>query len=79
MEKETTTVRGLIFDVVVIETMHRDRAGTLFYRAEIFIRSRKNGAQRLVQRTRIPNTGQALARDVQERGLRALETFTAAE
>lgn len=78
MEKKTTTVRGLTFDVVVVETMHRDRAGTVFYRAEIFIRSRKNGAQRLVQRTRIPNTGQAIARDVQKRGLRALEAFIAA-
>ncbi|MBY5779730.1 hypothetical protein ELG83_10475 [Rhizobium leguminosarum] len=76
MEKKTTTVRGLTFDVVVFETMHRDRAGTLFYRAEVFIRNRKDGAQRLVQRTRIPNTGQAIARDVQQRGLRALNSFT---
>lgn len=75
MKTTTTTIRGLAIDVLVIETVHADVVGTLFYRAEIMIRERKTGIQRLVQRTRIPNSGQALARDVQRRGLRALETF----
>lgn len=75
METKKTLVRGLAIDVIVVETMHTDAIGTLFYIAMIYVRHRKTGAQHLVQRTRIPNSGQALARDVQKRGLRALETF----
>ena len=75
MKTTTTVIRGLAIDVLVIETTQTDAMGTLFYRAEILIRHRKTGAQHLVQRTRIPDSGQALARDVQKRGLRALETF----
>jgi len=75
MKTTTTIIRGLAIDVLVIETVHADAIGTLFYRAEILVRHRKTGAQHLVQRTRIPNSGQALARDVQKRGIRALETF----
>ncbi|MFD1328729.1 hypothetical protein [Mycoplana ramosa] len=75
MKTTTTVIRGLAIDVLVIEIVHADAVGTLFYRAEILIRERKTGAQRLVQRTRIPGSGQALARDVQKRGVRALEAF----
>jgi hypothetical protein len=75
MKTTTTVIRGLAIDVLVIETVHADAIGTLFYRAEILVRHRKTGAQHLVQRTRIPNSGQALARDVKKRGIRALETF----
>lgn len=75
MKTTTTLIRGLAIDVLVIETVHADAVGTLFYRAEIVVRHRKTGAQHLVQRTRIPGTAQALARDVQRNGLRALETF----
>lgn len=75
METKKTLIRGLAIDVVVVETMHKDAIGTLFYVAMIYVRHRRTGAQHLVQRTRIPNSGQALARDVQKRGLRALETF----
>lgn len=75
MKTMTTVIRGLAIDVLVIETVHTDVVGTLFYRAEILIRERKSGAQRLVRRTRIPGTGQALARDVQRRGIRALEAL----
>ncbi|MBY3167377.1 hypothetical protein [Rhizobium laguerreae] len=75
MKTTTTVIHGLAFDVLVIETMHADAVGTLFYRAEILIRHRQTGVQRLVQRTRIPGTGQALARDVQSRGIRALAAF----
>lgn len=75
MEQKKTLIRGLAFDVLVIETMHSDSRGHLFYLAMIYARHRKTGAQHLVQRTRIPNSGQALARDVQKRGIRALEAF----
>lgn len=75
MKTTTTIIRGLAIDVLVIETVHADAIGTLFYRAEILVRHRKTGEQHLVQRTRIPNSGRALARDVHERGIRALETF----
>ena len=75
METKKTLIRGLAIDVVVVETMHKDAIGTLFYVAMIYVRHRRTGAQHLVQRTRIPNSGQALARHVQRRGLRALETF----
>lgn len=77
MKTKTTVVRGLAFDVVVTETMHTDGVGHLFYIAAIFLRERKTGAQRLVRRTRIPGSGQSLARDVQRLGLRALDTLTA--
>lgn len=75
METKKTLIRGLAIDVIVVETMHTDAIGTLFYIAMIYVRVRKSGSQHLVQRTRIPNSGQALARDVQKRGLRALEAF----
>jgi len=77
MDTTKTLIRGLVFDVIVVETTHTDTVGTLFYVAMIYVRHRKTGAQRLVQRTRIAGTGQSLARDVQKRGLRALESFTA--
>lgn len=75
METKKTLVRGLAIDVIVVETMHSDTLGHLFYIAMIYVRHRRTGAQQLVQRTRIPGTGQALARDVQRRGIRALEAF----
>ncbi|OCJ63469.1 hypothetical protein A6U97_13370 [Agrobacterium tumefaciens] len=75
METKKTLIRGLAIDVIVVETMHTDAIGTLFYVAMIYVRHRKSGTQHLVQRTRIPGTGQALARAVQKRGLRALETL----
>lgn len=75
METKKTLVPGLAIDVIVVETMHSDKLGHLFYVAVIYVRHRRTGAQYLVQRTRIPGTGQALARDVQRRGLRALGTF----
>ncbi len=75
METKKTLVRGVAIDVIVVETMHTDTIGTLFYIAMIYVRHRRTGAQHLVQRTRIPGSAQALARDVQKRGLRALETF----
>lgn len=77
MKTTTTTIRGLALDILVVETMHTDVVGTLFYRAEILIRERKSGAQRLVRRSRIPGTGQELAQAVRRRGLRALDTLTA--
>lgn len=78
MKTTTTVIRGLAIDVLVIETVHADAVGTLFYRAEILIRERKSGAQRIVRRTRIPGTGQELARAVQKHGVRALEFFSPA-
>ncbi len=78
MKTTTTVIRGLAIDVLIIETVHADAVGTLFYRAEILIRERNSGAQRLVRRTRIPGTAKELARAVQQRGVRALETFSPA-
>ncbi|MFB2567282.1 hypothetical protein [Rhizobium sp. IMFF44] len=76
METKKTIIRGLAIDVLIVETTHADARGTLFYRAEILIRERKTGAQRLVQRTRLPGTANELAKAVQKRGLRALEVFS---
>jgi hypothetical protein len=75
MKTTTTTIRGLAIDVLVIETTHMDAVGVLFYIAEIMIRERQTGTQRLVRRSRIPGTGQAVARHVQRNGIRALEAF----
>ncbi|RVO61800.1 hypothetical protein [Sinorhizobium meliloti] len=75
METKTTTIRGLAFDVVVIETSHQDERGVLFYSAQVLIRERKTGALRLVRRTRVPGSGKVLARDVQRLGVRALDAF----
>lgn len=78
METKTTTIRGLAIDVVVVETMHTNVTGAvLWYVATISIRERKTGVQRLIRRTRVPGSGQALARDVQRLGLRALDHFAA--
>ncbi|MBR0555010.1 hypothetical protein J5J10_04885 [Ciceribacter sp. L1K23] len=78
METKTTRIPGLAIDVVVVETAQSDSLGHLFYVALIYVRHRRTGAQRLVQRTRIPGTGQSLAHAVQQRGIRALETFLSA-
>ncbi|MEJ6850159.1 hypothetical protein V3589_28640 [Sinorhizobium fredii] len=78
METKTTRILGLAIDVVVVENMQSDTLGHMFYVALIYVRHRRTGAQRLVQRTRIPGTGQSLAYAVQQRGIRALETFLSA-
>jgi hypothetical protein len=75
MKKMTTVIRGLAIDIVVVETTHVDTTGILFYRAEIFTRNRRTGTQNLVRRTRIPGSGKELAKAVQQRGVRALDTF----
>lgn len=41
METKTTVVRGLAFDIVVVETMSQDARGILFYVATIYVRERK--------------------------------------
>lgn len=52
--------------------MHLDARGAhLWYIASIFIRDRKTGRRRLLQRSRNPGTGQALAQKVNAMGLRA--------
>lgn len=79
MKAKTTTIRALAVDVLVVETTHGDAAGHLFYLAAIFVRHRTTGVQRLVRKTRIPGAGQALVRDVQKDGLRALDAVTACE
>lgn len=73
MKTKTTVVRGLAIDVIVVETMHADAAGLLFYIAEIHVRERTTGTEKLVRRTRIPGSGQELARAVQRMGVRALD------
>lgn len=77
METKTTTVKGLAFDVVVVETVHRDPRGILFYVAAIYVRERRSGVQRLVRRTRVPGSGQAVAADVKRLGVRALDKLAA--
>lgn len=78
METKTTTVRGLAFDVVVTETMHEDVGGHLFYKAEIVLMSKRNGARKLVRKTRIPGAAHELVAAVQQQGIRALEAFSIA-
>jgi len=73
MKTTTTVVRGLSFDVIVVETIHTDAVSTLFYLASIFVRERRAGTEKLVRRTRIPGYGQELARAVQRMGVRALD------
>ncbi|WP_165433372.1 hypothetical protein [Rhizobium ruizarguesonis] len=51
METKTTTIRGLAFDVVVIETSHQDERGVLFYLAVVVIRERKTGIERVTAPT----------------------------
>lgn len=78
MEAKRTVVRGLAIDVVVVEAAHRDASGKhIWYVATIYVRERKTGVQKLIRRTRIPGSGQALARDVQRLGVRALDAITA--
>lgn len=73
MKTKKTVVRGLAIDVLVLETTHLDARGTLFYRAEIFVRERRTGIERLVRRTRLPGSAAELARAVQAQGVRVLE------
>lgn len=77
METKKTLIRGFAIDVLVVETMQTDAAGMLFYVAEIHVRERKTGTEKLVRRTRVPGSGQALARDVQRLGVRALDHLAA--
>lgn len=76
MRTKKTLIRGLAIDVLVIETTQSDAAGTLFYFAEIHVREKRTGTEKLVRRTRIPGTAKELAQVVQQRGVRALETFS---
>lgn len=73
MKTKTTVISGLAMNVIVVETMHADAGGILFYVAEIHVRERKTGTEKLVRRTRIPGSGQELARAVQRMGIRALD------
>ncbi len=73
MKTKKTIIKGIAIDVLVIETTHRDVRGTLFYRAEIFVREKKTGIERLVRRTRLPGSAAELARAVQQHGVRVLE------
>ncbi|WP_113048380.1 hypothetical protein [Agrobacterium tumefaciens] len=73
METKKTLIRGLAIDVLIVETMHTDTAGMLFYIAEIHVRERKTGIEKLVRRTRLPGSTAELARAVQAQGVRALE------
>jgi hypothetical protein len=77
VKTKKTLIRGLAIDVLVVETTQTDAAGTLFYFAEIHVREKRTGAEKLVRRTRIPGAGQELARAVQQRGVRALDGFAA--
>lgn len=77
MKTKTTVVRGLAIDVIVVETIHADAVSTLFYVATIFVRERRTGTEKLVRRTRIPGSGQELARAVQQMGVRALDHLSA--
>jgi len=77
MKTKKTIVRGLAMDIIVIETVHTDALGTLFYRAEIFVRERRTGIERLVRRTRLPGSAAELARAVQRLGVRALDHLAA--
>lgn len=77
MKTKKTLIRGLAIDVLVVETTQTDAAGTLFYFAEIHVREKKTGAEKLVRRTRIPGAAKELAQAVQQRGVRALEIFSA--
>ncbi|TDX76234.1 hypothetical protein EDE05_117116 [Neorhizobium sp. R1-B] len=77
MKKKKTLIRGLAIDVLVIETMQTDAVGMLFYIAEIHVRERKTGTEKLIRRTRVPGSGEALARDVQRLGVRALDHLSA--
>ncbi len=77
MKTKRTLIRGLAIDVVVVETMQADAAGILFYVAEIHVREKRSGNEKLVRRTRIPGAGQELARAVQQLGVRALDHLAA--
>jgi hypothetical protein len=78
METKTTTIKGLAIDVLVVEIMHTDAAGAvLWYVATISIRERKTGIEKHVRRTRVPGSGQELARAVQRMGVRALDHLAA--
>ncbi len=78
MKTMTTVIRGLAIDIVVIETTQADAVGILFYRAEIHLRERGTGTQRLIRRTRIPGTGKELVKAVQQHGVRALDGLATA-
>lgn len=73
MKTKKTMIKGLAIDVLVVEVAQTDARGMLFYRAEIFVRERRTGIERLVRRTRLPGSAAELARTVQEQGVRALE------
>ena len=77
MKTTKTLIRGLAIDVLVVETMQTDAAGMLFYIAEIHVRERKTGTEKLVRRTRISGAGQELTRAVQQLGVRALNHLAA--
>lgn len=78
METHTTLVKGLAFDIIIIETVQQDASGHLFYKAEIRLKNRRGGAQRLLRKTRIPGAASDLRAAVQRQGIRALEALVSA-
>lgn len=78
MNTTTTLLKGLAFDIEVVEVHQTDSAGCiLFYRASVIIRPRHKVAGRLIRRSRIPGAATELARHLHKRGIRALDELAA--
>lgn len=75
MGTTTTTIHGIVYDVLDTVTIHRNARGVLFYLAVVAILSRKTGIEKVARWSRIPGTGKALARDVERLGVRALNAL----
>jgi len=72
------TFRGLTFDVVIEEFEVRDLAGrTLCYVAAIYRQDKATSARQLIRRSRMPETAEAIRRELKRDGIQALRRLAA--
>ena len=72
MKIETTTIRGLAYDLLIEEIHDRDQSGDLLcYFANIYRQDKRGSARLLIRRSRLPETVQAFRNEIQRDGLQA--------
>lgn len=68
----TTTLKGLVFDVLIEEFADRDATGRLnAYLASVYTREKGTMARRLVRRSRLPGFADLMKHEVERDGLLA--------
>lgn len=77
MRQTVTKIRGLTVNVEVVETCQTDQNGDILcYIAAIYVQAHGSADKVLIRKSRLPGTAKDLQRELQERGLRAVDKLT---